>query len=157
MLLTASAAWMLIMISGDLRASGLRADPVSAYGLPVVLAAATIMVAVTVGPLVFSAVVFVPAAVSQLMQLRSLISSPDVSAVSSVFLAMGVISQVLWCSWGVLAQDLCNELVAGSLIILSGANLTCYLLRRFDLLRLRRPMPGLAAAELAIVPVRVKE
>lgn len=121
------------------------------------LAAVTIMVALIAKPLAFSAVVFVPAAVSQLMQLRSLMTSPDISAVSSVFLAMGVISQVLWCSWGVLAHDLCNELVAGSLIILSGANLTCYLLRRSDLLRLQRPMPGLSAAELALVPVRVKE
>lgn len=156
LLLTASAAWMLIMICRDLRATGDRADLVRAYTLPIVVAAVTIMVALIIGPLAFSAVVLVPAAVAQLIQLRSLMTSRDISAVSSVFLAMGVVCQVLWCSWGILAHDLSNELVAGSLILLSGANLTCYLLRRFDLLRPRLPMAGMVAPEVASVPVRVE-
>ena len=157
LLLTASAAWMLIMITGDLREVGVRVDPVRAYGLPVVVAAVTIMVALTLGPLAFSAVVFVPAAASQLMQLRSLMTSPDISAVSSVFLAMGVVCQVLWCSWGILAHDMSNELVAGSLILLTGANLTCYILRRLDLLGVRLSIPGATAAEFAAVPVRIDD
>lgn len=53
---------------------------------------------------------------------------------SGVFLAMGVGCQVLWCSWGILAHDVSNELVGGSLILLSGANLACYVLRHLDLL-----------------------
>lgn len=154
LLLTMSAAWMLIMISRDLRAGRAPVDPVRTYGLPIMVAAVTIMVALTLGPLAFSVIVFIPAAMSQLMQLRSLMTSPDISAVSSVFLAMGVVCQVLWCSWGVLAHDMSNELVAGSLILLSGANLACYLLRRLDVLRPRMQLSGLAAPEYAAaVPV----
>lgn len=156
LLLTMSAAWLLIMISRDLRDSGEPVDPIRTYGLPIMVAAVTIMVAVTMGPLGFSLIVFIPAAVSQLMQLRSLMTSPDISAVSSVFLAMGVVCQVLWCSWGVLAHDVSNELVAGSLILLSGANLTCYLLRRLDLVRPRMPLSGAGVSALVVAPVRVE-
>lgn len=164
LLLTASAAWMLIMISRDLRDSGSRSELWQAYGLPIVVAAMTITVALAVGPLAFSAAVFVPAAVSQLMQLRSLLTAPDISAVSGTFLAMGVLCQVLWFSWGVLAHDLSNELVAGSLILLSGSNLACYLLRWFDLLRPQRAesltTPDHAdnlTAEYAVVRVRTDD
>ncbi|QGN31690.1 hypothetical protein [Microlunatus sp. Gsoil 973] len=156
LLLTTSAAWMLIMINRDLRKDGSSTGLPRTYALPIIVGAVTVMVAVTVGPLAFSAAVFVPAAISQLMQLRSLLTEPDISAVSSVFLAMGVLCQLLWFSWGTLAHDLSNELVAGSLILLSGANLACYLLRRLGLLRPAR-IDSLAGTEYAVVPVRVDD
>jgi uncharacterized protein with PQ loop repeat len=132
LLLTLCAVWMLIMISRDQDADGATVG-IRTFGLPAVVAAFAIMVAITVGLMAFTAVVFVPATLAQLIQLRSLITARDISAVSLPFLAMGVISQILWFSWAVLAGDVANELVAGSLIVLSGANLTSYLLRRLAL------------------------
>lgn len=155
LLLALSAAWMLIMVARDrrpvddsLRAVG-RIDPLRIFGAPALVVVATCLLAVTAGPLAFSAAVFVPAALAQLLQLRSLMISADISAVSLPYLLMGVIGQALWFSWGVLADDISNKLVAGCLIVLAGANLAWCLLRRFDLVRPRLAGPELTGMELA--------
>lgn len=96
LLLTLCAVWMLIMISRDQQGDGSAMEGIRTFGLPIVLAAFASMIAITVGMLAFTAVVFVPAVVAQVIQLRSLITARDIAAVSLPFLAMGVISQLLW-------------------------------------------------------------
>lgn len=135
------AAWMLIMIERDRRPGrGLNAtiSLLRTFVLPMVVATLAFTLAATVGSLAFSLLVFVAAAVAQLLQLRSLMTCRDISAVSVPYLAMGVVGQVLWFSWGMLAHDSSNQLVAGFLIVLTAANLGCYGLRRFEMLQPRR-------------------
>ncbi|QDP95979.1 hypothetical protein FOE78_08775 [Microlunatus elymi] len=140
------AAWMLIMIERDRRPGhdplrdrrGTSITLLRTFALPMVVATLAFTMAATIGSLAFSVLVFIAAAVAQLLQLRSLMTCRDISAVSVPYLAMGVVGQVLWFSWGMLAHDSSNQLVAGFLIVLTAANLGCYTLRRSELLQPRR-------------------
>ena len=135
------AAWMLIMIERD-RRPGRGPDAsfnlLRTFALPMAVATLAFTLTTTIGSLAFSVLVFVAASVAQLLQLRSLMTCRDISAVSVPYLAMGVVGQVLWFSWGMLAHDSSNQLVAGFLSVLTAANLACYALRRSELLRPRR-------------------
>lgn len=131
LLLMLCGAWMLIMVARG--RSVAPSDYPRIFALPIMVAVATITMAITAGPLAFSAVVFIPSAVAQMMHLRTLLRSPDFSAVSLPFLVMGMTGQLLWFSWGVLAGDVSNKLVGGSLAVLASANLVGYALRKLDL------------------------
>jgi uncharacterized protein with PQ loop repeat len=139
-LLTLCAIWMLIMIGRNLQLTSAALGLV--FALPMMVSAATVLLAVFVGPLAFAAAAFVPAAFAQLMQLRSLVQAPDISAVSMPFLALGVGGQLLWFCWGMLVDDISNKLVAGCLVLLIAANLTWYGLRRFGLVMPRTVLAG---------------
>jgi len=146
-LLTVSASWMLIMICRDQRLP-LR-NRALAFVAPMVIAAATAAMAVVFGPLAFAAAAFLPAAVAQVMQLRSLMVSADISAVSLPYLVLGVVGQVLWFCWGMVADDISNKLVAGCLAVLVAANLTWCALRRFGLVWPQTTI-AVAAADLPL-------
>jgi uncharacterized protein with PQ loop repeat len=137
LMMSVCGAWMLIMIAQEQSVAPVEYSRI--FGLPIMIAATTILLAITAGPLIFSAVVFVPSAIAQLMQLRTLLRATDISAVSLPFLVMGVTGQLLWFSWGVLA-DVSNKLVAGSLALLTAANLVGYALRRLAVVRPSAPM-----------------
>lgn len=163
LLVASCAVGMLIMIERDRRPGligrigGLDATTIArTFALPLVVAAIALSLATTIGALGFSVLVFIAAAVAQLLQLRSLMMCRDISAVSVPYLAMGVLGQVLWFGWGVLAGDISNELVAGCLTLLTAANVTCYLLRRAEVLEPRRlDLPRWAGA-LQLRPVLVR-
>lgn len=101
------------------------------------LGAVTLGVEVGLGPIAFAVAAFLPAAVSQLAQLHSLVLSPNIRGVSLPFLIMNVINQILWFSWSALAGEISVVIVASSLGALMAANLVWALLRRRGLVRAR--------------------
>jgi uncharacterized protein with PQ loop repeat len=98
---------------------------------------ATLMVAVDVfsGPVAFAVVAFIPAAVSQLAQLRSLVVSRSVQGVSLWWLAYGVMNQGIWLTWSVLAHEISVMIVASGLGTLMTLNLILCVLRRLNFVR----------------------
>jgi uncharacterized protein with PQ loop repeat len=96
-----------------------------------------LMVAVDVfsGPIAFAVIAFIPAALSQIAQLRSLLVSRSVHGVSLWWLAYCVLNQTIWLTWAVLAQEISVMIVATGLGILMTLNLILGVLRRLNLVR----------------------
>ena len=84
------------------------------------------------GPIAFA---FMPAALSQLAQLRSLALSRDIYGVSLWWLAYCVMNQGIWLTWSVLAHEISVMIVASGLGILMTLNLILGVLRRLNLVR----------------------
>ena len=100
---------------------------------------ATLMVAVDVfaGPVAFAVIAFIPAALSQLAQLRSLVVSRSIEGVSLWWLVYCVVNQGIWLSWSVLAHEISVMIVASGLGTLMTLNLILGVLRRLDFVRPR--------------------
>jgi uncharacterized protein with PQ loop repeat len=96
-----------------------------------------LMVAVDVfsGPIAFAVIAFIPAALSQIAQLRSLAVSRSVHGVSLWWLAYCVLYQTIWLTWAVLAHEISVMIVATGLGILMTLNLILGVLRRLNLVR----------------------
>ncbi len=96
-----------------------------------------LMVAVDVfsGPIAFAVIAFIPAALSQIAQLRSLAVSRSVHGVSLWWLAYCVLNQTIWLTWAVLAHEISVMIVATGLGILMTLNLILGVLRRLNLVR----------------------
>jgi uncharacterized protein with PQ loop repeat len=96
-----------------------------------------LMVAVNVfsGPIAFAVIAFIPAALSQVAQLRSLVVSRSVHGVSLWWLAYCVMNQAIWLTWAVLAHEVSVMIVATGLGILMTLNLILGVLRRLELVR----------------------
>lgn len=101
------------------------------------LGLATVALDVLAGPLAFAVAAFLPSALAQLAQLRSLILAPDIRGVSWPFLGLNVLNQVLWLSWALLAREPSVVLVATALGSLMALNLLWWLLRRVGVARPR--------------------
>ena len=117
---------------------------------PAVVAAVAAVLAFAAGPLAFAAAAFIPAAMAQILQLRSLVTAADISAVSLPFLVLGVVGQLLWFCWGMVADDISNQLVAGCLAVLVAANLTWYALRRVGVVWPPTPLKVLETVEAGL-------
>ena len=89
------------------------------------------------GPVAFAVVAFIPAALSQLAQLRSLVVSPSIHGVSLWWLAYCVVNQGIWVTWSVLAHEISVMIVATGLGTLMTLNLIVGVLRRLDFVRPR--------------------
>ena len=102
------------------------------------------MVAVDVffGPIAFAVIAFIPAALSQLAQLRSLAVSRSIHGVSLWWLAYCVVNQAIWLTWSVLAHEISVMIVATGLGTLMTLNLILAILRRLNLVR-----PGLSFSD----------
>lgn len=87
------------------------------------------------GPIAFAVIAFMPAALSQLAQLRSLALSRDIYGVSLWWLAYCVMNQGIWLTWSVLAHEISVMIVASGLGILMTLNLILGVLRRLNLVR----------------------
>ena len=100
---------------------------------------ATLMVAVDVfsGPVAFAVVAFIPAALSQLAQSRSLVVSRSIHGVSLWWLAYCVVNQGIWLTWAVLDHEISVMIVATGLGTLMTLNLILGVLRRLDFVRPR--------------------
>ena len=96
-----------------------------------------LMVAVDVfsGPIAFAVIAFIPAALSQIAQLRSLVVSRSVHGVSLWWLAYCVLNQTIWLTWAVLAHETSVMIVATGLGILMTLNLILGVLRRLNFVR----------------------
>jgi hypothetical protein len=82
-------------------------------------------------------VAFLPAALSQLAQLRSLVLSPNVEGVSLWWLGYNVMSQAIWLTWSLLAPEISVTLVSSALGALMTINLILGTLRRLDFVKAR--------------------
>ena len=93
------------------------------------------MVAVDVfsGPVAFAVIAFIPAALSQLAQLRSLVRSRSIQGVSLWWLAYCVLNQGIWLGWSLLAREISVMIVATGLGTLMTLNLIQGALRRLNL------------------------
>jgi len=100
-----------------------------------------LMVAVDVfsGPIAFAVIAFIPAALSQLAQLRSLVVSPSIQGVSLWWLGYCVMNQGIWLTWAVLAHEISVMIVASGLGTLMTLNLILGVLRRLNFVR--APLP----------------
>jgi uncharacterized protein with PQ loop repeat len=87
------------------------------------------------GPIAFAVIAFIPAALSQMAQLRSLVVSPNVHGVSLWWLAYCVLNQTIWLTWAVLAHEISLIIVATGLGILMTLNLILGVLRRLNFVR----------------------
>jgi len=87
------------------------------------------------GPIAFAVIAFIPAALSQIAQLRSLVVSRSVQGVSLWWLAYCVLNQTIWLTWAVLAHEISVMIVATGLGILMTLNLILGVLRRLNLVR----------------------
>jgi uncharacterized protein with PQ loop repeat len=87
------------------------------------------------GPIAFAVIAFIPAALSQIAQLRSLVVSRSVHAVSLWWLAYCVLNQIIWLTWAALAHEISLMIVATGLGILMTLNLILAVLRRLNFVR----------------------
>lgn len=126
---------LLILLRRD------RAIPLLQLFAPGILLG-TLIVAVDIfaGPFAFAVTVFLPAALSQFAQLRSLVMSPSIQGVSLLWLGYNVVNMGVWLSWSLLAAEVSVTLVATAMGTLMTLNLILAVLRRLDILRARLPL-----------------
>ncbi len=101
----------------------------------IVLGALMVAVDAFSGPIAFAVIAFIPAALSQMAQLRSLVVSQNVHGVSLWWLAYCVLNQTIWLTWAVLADEISLIIVATGLGILMTLNLILGVLRRLNFVR----------------------
>jgi uncharacterized protein with PQ loop repeat len=112
------------------------------FGPGIVLGALMVAVDMFSGPVAFAVIAFIPAALSQLAQLRSLVVSRSIHGVSLWWLAYCVVNQGIWLTWSVLANEISVMIVATGLGALMMLNLILGVLRRLELVR-----PGLSFSD----------
>jgi uncharacterized protein with PQ loop repeat len=103
----------------------------------ILVAGLMVSVDVLAGPVAFAVTAFLPAAVSQLAQLRSLVVSHSIHGVSLMWLACNVINQAIWFTWSVLVHEVSVTLVAIGMGTLMTVNLILGTLRRLQFVRPR--------------------
>lgn len=96
-------------------------------------AAAMITVDLVLGTAAYGLVALIPALLANIGQSIELVRAPLVDGVSPVFLAGGVLNQLLWLSWGLLVNDAGTFITASVTLGLTGFNLAWWTLRRFGL------------------------
>jgi uncharacterized protein with PQ loop repeat len=98
----------------------------------ILLGALIVAVDVFFGPIAFAVIAFIPAALSQLAQLRSLVVSQSIHGVSLWWLAYCVMNQGIWLTWALLADEVSVMIVATGLGTLMTLNLLLGVLRRLN-------------------------
>lgn len=88
-----------------------------------------VSVEVFLGSVVFGFVVAVPQVYGQAAQLREMVKAPDLSGVSSGFLAIMLLVQSMWFTFGVWTVDWSLIIAAGATAALALLNLLVYLVR----------------------------
>ncbi len=88
-----------------------------------------VSVEVFLGAVVFGFVVAVPQVLGQAAQLREMITAPDLSGVSSGFLAIMLVVQAMWFTFGIWTVDWSLIIAAGATASLALLNLTVYTVR----------------------------
>jgi uncharacterized protein with PQ loop repeat len=98
-----------------------------------------LMVAVDMfsGPVAFAVIALIPAALSQLAQLRSLVFSRSIQGVSLWWLGYSVFNQGIWLTWSLLVHETSVMIVASGLGTLMTLNLIQGALRRLNLVGAR--------------------
>lgn len=110
------------------------ARPLGRLLVPGLLVAAVMIgTDLTLGTAAYGVVAIWPALFANLGQCVELIRSPRVVGVSPLFLAAGVLNQVLWLGWGLLVADAGTTITAAGTLVVTGFNLVWWILRRLGL------------------------
>lgn len=127
------AAWTILLV-GRTRAIGwLRL-----FTIPAVLFAGLVGVDLILGAAVYGAATAVPVSIGLIDQIRDVARQRDVSGVSPGFLALGVLMQTTWFTWGMLAVEWAVRISAGTLLVLSVILMAWWIARRLGLPALGR-------------------
>ena len=119
---------ILILMSRELN------RPLSRVLLPgVLVAGGMIGVDLAFGTAAYGVVAVFPALFANAGQCVELIRSPSVAGVSPMFLAGGVLNQVLWLTWGLLVADAGTVITATVTLAVTTFNLAWWVLRRLGL------------------------
>lgn len=97
--------------------------------MPVSLAIVLALTDVFLGALIFGILIAAPQLVGQGTQTRELIKAPDLTGVSGVFLAVFLLVQSMWFSFGIMTTDWALITCAGAMVVIAGSNLVIYLVR----------------------------
>lgn len=108
--------------------------PLGRVFLPgLLIAAVMIAIDLVLGTVAYGTAVMLPALVANAGQTLELVRSPRVTGVSPVFLVGGVLNQVLWVAWGILAPDVGTQIAATSTLVIALINLSWWVLRTLGL------------------------
>ncbi len=138
-LLAVTSAWVLWQLGVARRLPWART-----WALPVAVAGLAFAADLSLGPIGFAAVAFVPGAIGQLCQLREILGTPDPAGVSMVGLVLSLANQVLWLGYALPAREiavLCVCLPIGVLVTAS----VIALRRRRSRVSIALPAPAPAA------------
>jgi uncharacterized protein with PQ loop repeat len=100
LMLAVTAAWVLAMVCRTDRLPLGRS-----FALPLFCAALGFGIEVALGPVAFGVAMFVPSAVGQVSQLTTIRHSVDTTGVSMAGMVVGLVCQMLWWSYALLAGD----------------------------------------------------
>ncbi len=132
-LLTATALWILLLIARERRESFWLMLP-----LPFAVILAGAATDVLFGSAVYGAVIAVPPFLGTFAQLRAMMRSFRVDGVSGPFLALALLVQWLWLTWGIIEGEWAIRIAAGSLSTMMAVSFAYYLHR----LRRDGPLDG---------------
>lgn len=118
------------------------------FALPIVFFTVLATVDLTLGTVVFGALISIPQLVGAVAQFFTLLRSRDIRGVSFPFLAYSLLVNLVWFIWGVWAGDAALMLAASSLGLMTVLNCTWWLLRSKGVVAPReaQPVDGLVRA-----------
>lgn len=131
-LLAITSAWVLWQLI-----TAHRLPVAKTWSIPVAVAALAFAADVAFGPLAFAAVVFVPGAIGQTSQLRTIVRVADPSGVSMVALVAGLLNQVLWFAYALPIHEVAVLAVCTPIGLLIAASIGALWHRRRSLTRAR--------------------
>jgi len=95
--------------------------------------AAIIAIDAMLGSVAFGVCAIIPGITSSIGQTLELIRSRTIRGISPLFLCLAFVNQCLWTSWAVLVNDPGSIIAAAAVCLLTGVNLSWYLMRRLGL------------------------
>lgn len=101
---------------------------------PGILGAAVLVgLDLTVGSAAFGVAIMIPGTIVNIGQTVALVRSHSVSGVSGLYMVMGVVNQVLWCSWAWLLPDVGTGIATSVYLTVVSINLVWWGLRTLGL------------------------
>ncbi|RIJ70119.1 hypothetical protein D1871_19925 [Nakamurella silvestris] len=101
--------------------------------LPLAIGATATLAEATIGPVAFAVIMFIPAAVGQIAQIREIRAADDLSGVSLSTLSINLGSQFVWLSYAIPTGETAIIWIAIPLAVLMAAVLGALLIRRRQL------------------------
>ena len=123
-----AVVWTLIILGFLIRDGS--TNPILVLAPSVVGGAALALVGVVFGSAAFGIAALGPAILANTGQTVKLVHAPRVDGVSPVFLAAGVLAQVMWIAWGTMVRDAGTVIGSSVGVSIVALNLTWWFLRR---------------------------
>ena len=119
------AAWTILLVGRARTIGWLRL-----FAIPVILFAVLVGIDVVLGAAIYGAATAVPVSVGLIGQIADVARQPDVSGISPGFLALGVLMQATWFTWGMLAVEWAVRISSGTFLVLSVTLMAWWIARR---------------------------